>query len=158
MNYPDPQTIIDALGKIHDSEQGARLFEALNLKEKDLRPDPLNEQGRRIYEDKTRGLQLEFEDEGQRREIPYHDIGEGPWVLDQVFLRSEKGGGNAYPGVLPYGIRFDMSKNELSDLLGPPTKSSPRVDVWKKEQHKVFINYDMKSGAVKSLGMQPPTD
>ncbi|EJN01623.1 hypothetical protein [Phyllobacterium sp. YR531] len=154
MNYPDPQFIIDALDETHISSRGAHLFEVFNLKEKDLRPDPMSQQGRRIYEDKTRGFQLEYEDEGRRKKIVDHEIGKGPWVLDQFFLRSGISGGNPYPGVLPYGIKFEMNRTELGALLGPPVSSNQRVEIWSRAPIRLLLNYEPKSGAIKSVGMQ----
>lgn len=156
MATPDPTEFLAALDQPHTSAEGARLLEAFGLSVADLQPDPLDTTGGRVYEDKSRGLQLEYQDEGKRREIAYHDIGEGPWVLVQVFLRSAVAGGEAYPGALPYDLRFDMNKQELAQLLGTPTTSNPRVDAWQKDGHRVLVNYDPKSGAIKSVGLQAP--
>ncbi|KRB03394.1 hypothetical protein [Lysobacter sp. Root690] len=156
MATPAPTEFIAALDKPHTSAEGARLLETLGLAEADLQPDPLDEVGGRVYEDKSRALQLEYQDEGRRREIAYHDIGEGPWVLVQVFLRSAVAGAEAYPGPLPYGLHFDMSKQQLAQLLGAPDSSDPYVETWQKDGHRVLVNYEPKSGAIKSVGLQAP--
>lgn len=85
-----------------------------------------------------------------------HDIGEGPWVLFQFFFMSGTSGAGRYAGPLPYAITFDMTRADLAKLFGAPTSSNPVVELWQKGGHRVSVNFDRKSGAIKAVGLQGP--
>ncbi len=154
----DPALFIAALDKAHTSSEGGRLLTAIGISEADLQENPMETVGHRMYEDEARGIQLDFVDEGKRRNTPIHDIGEGPWVLFQFYFMSGAAGGGRYAGALPYGITFDMTRADLAKLLGAPTSSNPMVELWQKEDHRVSVNFDRKSGAIKAVGVQAPLE
>jgi hypothetical protein len=62
-----------------------------------------------------------------------------------------------YRGVLPFGLRFDMSRQSLIDLLGPP--SSVVEDIgsmrWDWERYCLFANLS-KNGCVGRVAVQTP--
>lgn len=151
-----PGDLTAALDKNHTSPELGRVLHALGIAEADLEPHPWDNLGSRLVESQERGFQLEFTDEGKHRKLPYHDVGEGPWVLVQVFLRSGVDGGGRYPGQLPYGITFDMTREMLAKALGAPTTSKPIVETWQKGGHSVLVNFDRASGSIKSVGLQVP--
>jgi hypothetical protein len=149
--------LIAALDKNHTSPELVRVLKVLGIAEADLEPHPWDKLGGRLVESKERGFQLEFTDEGKHRKLSYHDVGEGPWVLVQVFLRSGVDGGRRYSGQLPYGITFDMTREALAKTLGAPATSKPIVETWQKDGHRVLVNFDRASGSIKSVGLQVPT-
>lgn len=158
MNPIDPALFLAALDKAHTSTEGGRLLTALGISEANLQKNPMETVGHRMYEDEARGVLLDFVDEGKRCKTPIHDIGKGPWVLFQFYFMSGAAGGGRYTGALPYGITFDMTRAELAERLGPPTSSNPMVELWQQEGHRVSVNFDRKSGAIKAVGVQAPLE
>ena len=154
----DPALFIAALDKAHTSTEGGRLLRALGISEADFRKNPMEKVFHRMYEDEARGVQLDFVDEGRRRRTPIHDVGKGPWVLFQFYFMAGAAGSARYTGALPYGITFDMTRADLAKLLGAPTSSNPMVELWQKEGHRVSVNFDRKSGAIKAVGAQVPLE
>lgn len=157
MTKLDPAVFVQAINTSHTSSKGARLFEHLGISERDLKPHPMDEEGGRLLADK-RGFQLEFDDVGRHRDLPHHDIGEGPWVLVQFFFRSAIDGGTRYEGELPFGVKFDMDRKALAALFGSPTSSDAVVEYWAKQGYDIVVNFDKKSGAIKSVGLQAQLD
>ena len=146
-----------ALGRPHNSPEIQDLFSALGISEKDLEPDPLDEDGRRIFEDaETLGIQLEFEDEGISGNAPYHVIGEGPWILDQMFLLSSLDSGKEYSGEIPCGLNFKMSREQVRETLGAPTSETgvDDVDAWNMTSFRLVINYEISGGDIRYIGLQ----
>ncbi len=156
MQMPDISDFFAALDKTETSPEGRRLLERLGVSAKALEPDPLDKLGRRLYEDLNTGFHLGYADEGKLRNIPYHDVGEGPWVLIHYFFMSGIADNGRYPGPLPYGVTFDMSRADLAKLLGPPATSNAMVEAWPKDGQRLAVNFDPKSGAIKTVGIRVP--
>lgn len=156
MSDIEPTVFFEALNKPHSSAEGLRLFQELGIAESDLEPNPLDNEGRRLYEDLSRGMHLDYKDEGRLREIPYHDIGEGPWILVHYFFQSGVADTVRYSGALPYGISFDMSRADLTKLLGSPDSSNPMVELWERSDHRIAVSFERKTSAIKTVGIQAP--
>jgi len=160
MNYPSIKQVMDALGKHTENPEVMSLFDTLGISEANLKSvADLN--NRKSWADTDFEIRLNFEDIGSLIDIPYHDIGEGPWVLTDVFFWSDviKETKQSYGGPLPYGINFSMNKNEVQKLFSEPRIiDNERVDAWMKGEHRLVVNYDIKSKKIRSisLGLPPP--
>lgn len=158
MNDIDPLVFFASLDKAHTSPEGVRLLTQLGISEADFEENPMETLGHRLYEDEAKGLHLDFIDEGKHRNTPMHDVGEGPWVLFQYFFMSGIAGTGRYAGRLPYDIAFDMTRADLAKLLGAPTTSNPMVETWQRDGHRIGVNFDRKSGAIKTVSIQGPLE
>lgn len=167
MMYPDLDDYIAALGKEHVHKMVRGLLDLLGVKEEGLINPFGTETGHRNVVRKDLGVQLDFEDIGLSVDIPYHDIGDGPWLLKQVvFWSGKRNEWHPYSGGLPYGVRFDMTREDLLSLLSLPQSghqiNGVRVsDRWSFEhavwgQIELLANYDLKTGAILGFALRTP--
>ncbi|QDI02513.1 hypothetical protein E4A48_01285 [Xanthomonas cerealis pv. cerealis] len=156
MNYPSPVKFIAAIDKSLGSASGSVIREAFQIKEFDLRPIIEGVIGEKEFVNKSLGIQLEFEDAGLREPSAYHDVGEGPWILTHAVFRAGLNGSPRYRGEIPYGVRFELSRQQIKEFLGEPSTSNIVADVWDKGSHRLVVNYDVKSQEVKLVGLQAP--
>ena len=146
-----------ALGRPHSGPEIQRLFSALGISEQDLEPDPMDEDWRRLFEDaETLGIQLEFEHECLRGDGPCGDPGEGPWILDQLFILSSLESDTEYSGEIPCGLSFEMSREQLREILGAPTSETgvDDTDAWTMDSFRLVVSYETSSWAVRYFGLQ----
>ncbi|UKB85832.1 hypothetical protein LF887_09480 [Chryseobacterium sp. MEBOG06] len=161
MNFPSIEEFISAIGRDSDSSELQLIFSKIGIKIKNLDDYRLDVKGQRLWSDDSAGLQLEFKDIGILREIPYHDIDEGPWVLtDVIFWGWREKTNSCYTGALPYGLDFSMSRasvrEKISRELGQPEilGFSDNIDMWVLGTMKIAIDYAGKKGIrCISLGM-----
>lgn len=51
-----------------------------------------------------------------------------------------------------------MTRDVLAKKLGAPTIRKPVVETRQKDGRRLLVNYDRTSAAIKSVGLQVPTD
>lgn len=156
--------IFTAIGQDSDSPELQRIFSSLCIDEKDLEKYPMSLEGRRLWSNQNAGLQLEFKDIGLIRDIPYHDIDEGPWVLTKFIFWGRRKKGNPYDGPLPYNLDFSMSRQDVREKmdnygLGKATVLgfSEDVDMWIDRSVEIALAY-LEEGGIHSISMGMPVD
>ncbi|WP_313441729.1 hypothetical protein [Stenotrophomonas sp.] len=137
MNLPNIDVVIQAVGQDTSSARLSRLLLELEIGEVDFRRYPFNLAGRRIWTDSEGALQLEFKDVGLLKDIPYHDLDDGPWVLTNVVFWASEKNKRAYSGPLPHGLNFSMSRHHVRERFsvlnaGTPVEAgiSDNVEIW----------------------------
>lgn len=159
MKHPSVENFLAAIGKTHDTAEVQNIFSHLDITEKDLGEYLKSLPERRLWVNMDDGMQLDFEDIGVRRGIPYHDIGEGPWVLTGVIMWAAPESRKPYGGPMPLGIQFSMSREEVG-LKVPSEKlmSSARVDAWVMEGYELVVNYHEESQSIRCVSIRAQQD
>lgn len=79
-------------------------------------------------------------------DIPAMDqFHEGTLVVTTIFMFAEgQQGHTQFQGVLPEGLKFGMSRDEVRTLLGASQWSSPvlPIDRWHKERYRLVVHFD----------------
>ena len=161
MNYPSIEQVITAIGKHTENLDVITFLSTIGISESDFNIiEDLKD--RKEWADSDCKLQLDLKDVGSLTNIPYHDVGEGPWVLTDITFWSivNSTTKQSYSGTLPYGLNFAMSKKEVQALISEPrVKDSERVDSWEINNHKLVVNYDPKNQKIRCIGLsilRPP--
>ena len=158
MNYPSIDQVIAAIGKHTENPEVISLLDTLGISESDFEPIAgLN--SHKLWIDGNHEIQLQFKDIGSLTDIPYHDIGEGPWVLTDVIFWSDvvKETKQSYGGPLPYGANFSLNKKEVQALFSEPrVNDNDRVDSWNLGDHRLVINYEPKIQKIRSISLKTP--
>ena len=55
----------------------------------------------------------------------------------------------AYAGELPAGLSFADTPDDARRKLGPPTRSTPGLDVWKVDGHRITAEYDAERTRIR---------
>ncbi|HCF2456942.1 TPA: hypothetical protein NIA41_000498 [Pseudomonas aeruginosa] len=160
MKHPSIEDIFQAVGKDSESAPLQTIFSCLEIGVDQLRKYPANIKGRRIWSSDAGGLQLEFKDIGLLREIPYHDVDEGPWVLTNVIFWGEQEGSDiAYGGPKPYELDYSMDRDTVRSIMLSKNMGAPsilgvagNVDMWAIGSTEVKVNYS-KSKGIRSISV-----
>lgn len=106
---------------------------------------------------KGQGLELILTDESILKEIEDQDLGEGPLIVSGVLAKLGKSQGrDLYTGPLPSGITAAMSQPEMRKLLGKPNESDIDVDIWKKGDVEISVDYTKGGTALSALSVMLP--
>lgn len=157
MSSISQEDLILVLGKTHDSAEGQAILSALGLEKSPLNNPYGTEIGCRTITSLDSGVNIGLEDIGVIEDIPYHDVGEGPWVITEIWLRSGITHGGAYQGSLPHSISFEMRQDDVRELLGAPDISGV-ADVWKMGLYRLAVNYNPATRKITSVGLQMSRD
>lgn len=162
MNHPSIDDFFLAIGQDSESSPLQAVFSILGIGVSSLEKYPMDLKGLRIWSNLDAGLQLEFKDVGLIKEIPYHDIDEGPWVLERVIFWGQRKKKKSYTGPMPYGLDFSMAREAVREAMAncglgqaTVTGSAGGVDVWVDKSVKVAIGY-VEEGGVRSISMGIP--
>ncbi|HBN8564159.1 hypothetical protein ACM7D6_00390 [Pseudomonas aeruginosa] len=164
MNYPSIDNFFLAIGQDSESAPLQAVFSSLGIGVSSLEKYPMNLKGLRIWSNLDAGLQLEFKDVGLIKDMPHHDIDEGPWVLERVIFWGQRKKKRPYVGPMPYGLNFSMSREAVREAMANSglgqatvTGSTGGVDVWIDGAVKVAVGYFEEAG-VHSISMGMPVD
>lgn len=162
--HPEIPEIYAAIGKDSESPELKLIFSKIGIEVKNLDDYQLGIKGQRLWSDDSAGLQLEFKDVGVLRNIPYHDIDEGPWVLtDVIFWGWQKETNSSYEGPLPYGLNFSMNREAVrktvSRDLGQPQVFgfSENVDMWMLGAVEMTVDFDGERG-IRCISLDMPEE
>lgn len=159
-----------AIGKDTTSPELQQLFLVIGIGVKNLGHYPLRLPDRRLWADDAVGLQLEFKHVGALRDIPYHDIGEGPWVLTDIIFwgrqkpsKRKQAPNGIYAGPLPCGLSFDMERDAVRKQVpdGPPQVAglSGEVDVWPLPGGaELLVSYSGEADGIRCVSIGIPED
>ncbi|HCF2456943.1 TPA: hypothetical protein NIA41_000499 [Pseudomonas aeruginosa] len=164
MNYPSIDNFFLAIGQDSDSAPLQAVFSSLGIGVSCLEKYPMNLEGLRIWSNLDASLQLEFKDIGLIRDIPHHDIDEGPWVLtDVIFWGWQKETNSSYEGPLPCGLNFSMSRESVREIvsrdLGQPQVFgfSENVDMWMLGAIEMTVDFDGERG-IRCISLDMPEE
>lgn len=163
MNLPDLDVVIQAVGQDTSSASLSRLLLELEIDEADVSRNPLKLTGRRLWTDEEGTLQLNFKDIGLLKDIPYHDLDEGPWVLTTAVFWASGKNKCAYSGPLPHGLNFSMSRQHVRERLaalnaGNPTVTglSGNVDIWRIRGLEFNVNFSGPGDSIRCVSVGIP--
>ncbi len=153
--------VLNCLGKPVNDLETARILNSIgveNLESIQVQDGKYSE----YFISKPEGFSLIFTDEamflGKAKQI----IGVSPLYFAVIFLYAGgKDGYSSFPGELPAGIRFDLTREDLINLLGEPSwqrqnsTGGAGVDRWdEKSRYRIHITYSPEARpAVISLHM-----
>ncbi|NMO19481.1 hypothetical protein HPC49_27425 [Pyxidicoccus fallax] len=66
-----------------------------------------------------------------------------------LFLMASMDGEPGYPGPLPHGLSFSMTRDQVRQAIRAPDKFKPFYDAWEQGSHIFRVEY--KSGAIKMV-------
>ncbi|WP_254051615.1 hypothetical protein [Stenotrophomonas sp. ZAC14D1_NAIMI4_6] len=165
MNLPNIDVVIQAVGQDTSSAFLSRLLLELEIGEVDFRRYPFNLAGRRIWTDSEGALQLEFKDVGLLKDIPYHDLDDGPWVLTNVVFWASEKNKRAYSGPLPHGLNFSMSPHHVRERFaalnaGTPVEAgiSGNVEIWSIGGMEFKVNFLGPGDSIRCVSVGIPVD
>jgi len=138
----DPTRFLELIGKPHDSEIVLELFKELGIEWSDVRCIDRDIQ-LYIWESYEKGLQLNFEDEGELVEKPYHDPGDGPFILTCLTFWGGDEDFTSYSGPLPKGIKMtDDQKTILNNAGNPDEKNEFNAWIWYGTDYRMSIAWE----------------
>ena len=70
--------------------------------------------------------------------------------VQSVYYSAGDDESEAYPGVLPAHLRFDMTRMQVTALMGPPLQVRPMVDRWPYGQIALAVMFDA-AGRITSV-------
>jgi hypothetical protein len=73
------------------------------------------------------------------------ELPEGTLAVSTIFMFAEgEQGHTQFQGLLPEGLKFSMSRDEVRALLGAPQWSSPvlPIDRWHKDRYRLVVDFD----------------
>ncbi len=165
MKLPDIDVVIQAVGQDTSSASISRLLLELEIGEVDFRRYPFNLAGRRIWTDSEGSLQLEFKDIGLLKDIPYHDLDDGPWVLTDAIFWGVRKNKRAYAGSLPHGLSFSMPRPHIRDRLGALGAGnavemgfSGKVDIWWVSGLELAVDFSGPGDSIRCASVGIPVD
>ncbi len=138
----DPTTLPELIGKPHDSEMVLELFKELGIEWADVRciDRDLQQYSWDSYE---KGLQLDFEDEGELLDMPYHDPGEGPFILTNIGFWGGVDEFTAYSGPLLKGIKMtDDQDTVLEKIASPDEQNEFGIWIWYGTNYQMTIEWE----------------
>ena len=133
IKYPTPEQFMAALGKTHDSPEVKFVFEAMGVTWSDVKKFSKDLETR-IYQSNELGFGFTFEDEGKIYEKPYHDIGDGPFIMTDCAFWGFNDETEVYLGTLFKDLQFSESLKGAEKKLGPATQfreGATRPYIWK---------------------------
>ncbi|QDI02514.1 hypothetical protein E4A48_01290 [Xanthomonas cerealis pv. cerealis] len=159
MNYPEPQHLVDTIGKDTDDARVQAIFGKFGITLDQLRPLSKKLKGQLRWSDFDHGIHMGFNDVGLLKKIPYHDVDEGPWVLVDVAFWAKGESKVDYAGPLPFGLNFAMSRNEVKRHLStnslPDCTSYGDVDVWICNGVELAADFGGENGRIRCFGLAP---
>lgn len=165
MKLPDIDVVIQAVGQDTSSASMSRLLLELEIGEVDFRRYPFNLAGRRIWTDSEGSLQLEFKDIGLLKDIPYHDLDDGPWVLTDAIFWGVRKNKRAYAGSLPHGVSFSMLRPHVRERLavlgaGNAVEMgfSGEVDIWWVSGLELTVDFSGPGDSIRCVSVGIPVD
>jgi len=120
-------------------------------------PPPLNDSYSCFLYNHGLGIELTFKNADLLKFRP-RDYPRKARVLQNIRLHGEtKGAFSPYRGAIPFGLRFDMTKQSLIDRLGPPSWVAEHIPSmrWDAERYCLFANLS-ETGGVRSVSVQTP--
>jgi hypothetical protein len=108
---------------------------------------------------KSLGVYLTFRDEGNLRNDPQVAIGEGALILIAIgYQTSGVAGYTTYSGSLPFGITFQMQRQDVHSLLGPPEKTVAPLfkDRWTRDGVRFQVQFAKDFGPIQSCQASLP--
>jgi len=119
---------------------------------------PKRDQEYRGVEAKAFGIGLNFS-RAEDLDLPgVQDLPEGTLVVSTVFLFAERVQKHRqYQGVLPHGLEFGMSRDQVRALLGEPHWTSPMlpVDRWHYDSYRFVVHF-ADSGVIAYVTLDLP--
>lgn len=117
--YPTPEKVAAAIGAGVDSSAAREFFEYLGIEWKDF---TLLDKDLQLFgcESKSDGYTIQARDEGFLRELPFHDAGDGPFVITEITFWGFKKKFQKYGGELISDINFSSTFAEVKAKLGEP--------------------------------------
>jgi hypothetical protein len=140
--------IVSSIGKAHDSPEVKKLFHALGVTWEDMEIEDVDMQTRG-HESKEKGFSLLFEDICEYEEIPNHDRGDGPFLLDSISFWGHKKGFNKFNFLPLKGINFESTIDEVQSILGSGSQKNykgPREPFsWHYENYKISMHWPINN-------------
>lgn len=96
-----------------------------------------------IVENKTTGIEVTFDDE-EFIDFPPRDYPDGALVLTGIIFNGFSSGTSAaFSSTLPKGLKFGMSREDATRLLGPPKYFDAEMDIthWNYDDKRLFIDF-----------------
>lgn len=153
--------VLNCLGTSVNDPKTASVLEGIGVKNVESIKVPEGEYSE-YFVSKADGFSLIFTDEAMFLGKSDQPIGVGPLYFAGIFLYAGgRDGYSPYRGELPFGIHFDLNREDLLKLLGQPSwhqknnSGGARVDRWDENaRYRVHMTYtpDAKP-AVVSLHM-----
>ena len=110
---------INLLGRQQDDSKIVHFLNQLGLSWTDLKvsdKDIMN----RFKELKDYAIGINFEDIGQLRDVKFHDIGDGPYILEKITFWGYNKNFSGQANFPVDGLSFDSSIEDVIAKLGPP--------------------------------------
>ncbi|WP_416056714.1 hypothetical protein [Stenotrophomonas maltophilia] len=165
MNLPNMDVVIQAIGQDTSSELLSRLLLELEIGEADFCRYPFNLAGMRLWTDSEEALQLEFKDIGLLKDVPYHDLDDGPWVLTDAIFWGARKDKRAYAGSLPHGLSFSMLRPHVRERLavlgaGDAVEMgfSGEVDIWWVSGLELAVDFSGPGDSIRCISVGLPID
>lgn len=155
--FPNPEIFAKAIGKTHISREGQALFDALGITEADFQKHPKGVAELRIWGEMKLGIQLALEDVSAKENIADAAIGKGPWLVAEVIFRYIPSSGQPYAGVKPFGIQFDMTRQEIRQRVAARIIfEDTSADVWDLGDLELVVNYVEGTQAIQCISYSLP--
>ena len=160
MNYPSVEVLVAAVGQDSESPALHQLFSELKIGEENLEKYPMNLAGRRLWWNEATRLQLELKSIELLKDIPSHNIDQGPWVLTKLTFWGVHKKNGAYAGPIPYELDFSMVRDSIRNKmlnigLGQATVLgfSEDVDMWQMEKVEITVEYFDDNDAIRCISI-----
>jgi hypothetical protein len=142
MSYPSPPQVVAALAKAIDSSQVAQVLAALGVSWVDTKP-MMKDLTPRFVEAASKGFTISFDDEGVLLNKPFHDDGDGPYVVTSFTFWGYKKNFTPYPALLPFDLLFGDTRAIAAQKLGTPTTEDEEwgVHTWVTPECRLSIEW-----------------
>ena len=137
IKYPTPEQFMAALGKSHDSPEVKLIFDVLGIVWGEVQKYDRDLETR-IYQSNELGVGFTFEDEGEVYEKPYHDSGDGPFIMTDCAFWGFNDETKPYVGPLFKNIKFSESLNQAIKKNRPSHTGERRIDATFFLENKQF--------------------
>lgn len=165
MKLPDIEVLIQAVGQDTNSVFLSRLLLELEIGEVDFLRYPFNLAGRRLWTDKENALQLDFKNVGLLRDVPHHELDDGPWVLTKAAFWGIRKNKRAYSGPPPYGLNFSMLRQHVRERLTALDAGgamemgfSGEVDIWGISGLELAVVFSCPDDSIRCIAVGVPID
>ena len=144
---------INLLGRQQDDSKIVHFLNQLGLSWIDLKvsdKDIMN----RFKELKDYAIGINFEDIGQLRDVKFHDIGDGPYILEKITCWGYNKNFSGQANFPVDGLSFDSSIEDVIAKLGPPSKRSDdatRPIQWLREGYKLVIQWTEDPRKIRNI-------